>query len=312
MNPSTLSPSQGTFKRITSIPILPLPLIQPSATQSESCEMLKSSSSVLLSCKPVRYAQRDRKHTRNGLPLVVRWISTVSHGTSNSVARRKRGSRRPRRPPEMVRHVDERRATHAGRPRADGNGRAGRGPGGRASAGRERGQRGVGRRGLWGARRGAWPRRAWREERSAVVPWFDRCSWSDSQRWRRLRAPRSAATAPTRRRTVCCGAPSVRISTLACERGCRTACSRASCGTARTTINPSPVRLPPPTALTPDTRHSCEQGDELASYGFTQHDGRSAAVQVIADAKNNVEITTRLLKVPGGDVGTCTLRTVHG
>lgn len=56
-----------------------------------------------------------------------------------------------------------------------------------------------------------------------------------------------------------------------------------------------------------EPRHSCEQGDELASYGYTEHDGRNSAVQVIKDTKNNVEITTELLKVPGGDSGSGSL-----
>jgi mannosyl-oligosaccharide glucosidase len=52
-----------------------------------------------------------------------------------------------------------------------------------------------------------------------------------------------------------------------------------------------------------DTRHACDQGDGLQSYTFTEHDGRTAAVQVIKDAENNVELKTELLKIPGGDAG---------
>lgn len=51
------------------------------------------------------------------------------------------------------------------------------------------------------------------------------------------------------------------------------------------------------------TRHACDQGDGLESYTFTEHDGRTAAVQVIKDAANNVKLTTELLKIPGGDAG---------
>ncbi|KAK7043703.1 Processing alpha glucosidase I [Paramarasmius palmivorus] len=51
------------------------------------------------------------------------------------------------------------------------------------------------------------------------------------------------------------------------------------------------------------TRHTCEQGDELQSYTWTQFDPREGGVQVIKDATNNVEITTEFLKQPGGDHG---------
>lgn len=50
------------------------------------------------------------------------------------------------------------------------------------------------------------------------------------------------------------------------------------------------------------TRHECNQADELV-YNFKEHDGRSAAVQVIQDKLNNVELTTSLLKVPGDEHG---------
>lgn len=55
------------------------------------------------------------------------------------------------------------------------------------------------------------------------------------------------------------------------------------------------------------TRHACDQGDGLESYTFTEHDGRTAAVQVIKDAANNVKLTTELLKIPGGDAGVLNL-----
>ncbi|KAM0753058.1 glycoside hydrolase [Meredithblackwellia eburnea MCA 4105] len=50
-------------------------------------------------------------------------------------------------------------------------------------------------------------------------------------------------------------------------------------------------------------RHSCEQGDGLDSYTFTQLDARTGGVQIIRDGKNNVEIKTEFLKVPGGHEG---------
>ncbi|GAA6060932.1 hypothetical protein JCM10212_003840 [Sporobolomyces blumeae] len=47
-------------------------------------------------------------------------------------------------------------------------------------------------------------------------------------------------------------------------------------------------------------RHACDQGDGLV-YTFTEHDGRSAAKEVIKDPLNNVELTASFLKVPGDD-----------
>ncbi|GAA5975706.1 hypothetical protein JCM11641_005843 [Rhodosporidiobolus odoratus] len=55
-------------------------------------------------------------------------------------------------------------------------------------------------------------------------------------------------------------------------------------------------------------RHDCDQRDGL-SYTFVEHDGRSAAKEVIKDPKNNVELTVRFLKVPGEDkVGSWAVR----
>ncbi|EIN07794.1 glycoside hydrolase [Punctularia strigosozonata HHB-11173 SS5] len=50
-------------------------------------------------------------------------------------------------------------------------------------------------------------------------------------------------------------------------------------------------------------RHSCEQGDQLDGYTWTEYDSRRGGVQVIKDGKNNVKITTEYLKVPGGEHG---------
>lgn len=47
-------------------------------------------------------------------------------------------------------------------------------------------------------------------------------------------------------------------------------------------------------------RHSCEQGDKLASYNWIMHDGRTAGVQRIVDEENNVKLSVDLLKTPGG------------
>ncbi|TPX32563.1 mannosyl-oligosaccharide glucosidase [Synchytrium microbalum] len=53
------------------------------------------------------------------------------------------------------------------------------------------------------------------------------------------------------------------------------------------------------------TRHSCEQGDNMQGYGYKRHDGRSFGEQEIRDGLNNVTITTEFVKVdgagPGGD-----------
>ncbi|KIJ69518.1 glycoside hydrolase family 63 protein [Hydnomerulius pinastri MD-312] len=51
------------------------------------------------------------------------------------------------------------------------------------------------------------------------------------------------------------------------------------------------------------TRHACDQGDGLDSYTWTTFDPRQGGVQVLMDSPNNVEITTELLKVPGGEHG---------
>ncbi|QRV86063.1 glycoside hydrolase family 63 protein [Ceratobasidium sp. AG-Ba] len=53
----------------------------------------------------------------------------------------------------------------------------------------------------------------------------------------------------------------------------------------------------------PKTRHACDQGDELRSYTWTEHDMRQGAVQVLKDPLNNIEITTEWLKIPGGEHG---------
>ncbi|KAG9010083.1 Processing alpha glucosidase I [Tulasnella sp. JGI-2019a] len=52
-----------------------------------------------------------------------------------------------------------------------------------------------------------------------------------------------------------------------------------------------------------EIRHSCEQGDGLAGYTWTEHDLRQGGVQVLKDPKNNLELTTELLKFPGGEHG---------
>lgn len=65
------------------------------------------------------------------------------------------------------------------------------------------------------------------------------------------------------------------------------------------------VRLPPhrdlvrlAQLLSADARHECDQRDGL-QYSYTEHDGRSAAKEVIKDPLNNVQLTIRWLKVAG-------------
>ncbi len=68
-----------------------------------------------------------------------------------------------------------------------------------------------------------------------------------------------------------------------------------------------------------EIRHTCEQSDALASYSYTEHDGRYYAVQDLVDGKNNVKITTSWLKsedgadwsvrVEGDAIDPCELRT---
>lgn len=52
-----------------------------------------------------------------------------------------------------------------------------------------------------------------------------------------------------------------------------------------------------------ETRHACDQGDNLDGYTWTEYDVREGGVQVLKDGFNNVKITTEFLKVPGGDYG---------
>lgn len=51
-----------------------------------------------------------------------------------------------------------------------------------------------------------------------------------------------------------------------------------------------------------EPRHECDQRDGL-TYSFTEHDGRSAAKEVLSDKDNNVRLTVRWIKVSGGAEG---------
>jgi hypothetical protein len=57
------------------------------------------------------------------------------------------------------------------------------------------------------------------------------------------------------------------------------------------------------TRRVPETRHACDQGDNLDSYTWTEYDTREGGVQVIKDSFNNVKLTTEFLKVAGGEHG---------
>lgn len=46
-------------------------------------------------------------------------------------------------------------------------------------------------------------------------------------------------------------------------------------------------------------RHSCEIGDDMASYGWTEYDGRLGGKQVLSDRGMKVDIETEFVKVPG-------------
>jgi hypothetical protein len=46
-------------------------------------------------------------------------------------------------------------------------------------------------------------------------------------------------------------------------------------------------------------RHACEQGDNLAKYGWQKHDGRTFGIQEISDLQNNLILTTSFVKGSG-------------
>lgn len=52
-----------------------------------------------------------------------------------------------------------------------------------------------------------------------------------------------------------------------------------------------------------ESRHACEQGDDLAGYGWKTHDGRTSGQHYVNDVLNNVRIESELLKVEGGAHG---------
>ncbi|KAG0295720.1 Processing alpha glucosidase I [Dissophora globulifera] len=50
-------------------------------------------------------------------------------------------------------------------------------------------------------------------------------------------------------------------------------------------------------------RHGCEEQDGFEKYGWLKADGRTFGVQQLKDTRNNVELTTDFIKVPGGEHG---------
>ncbi len=46
-------------------------------------------------------------------------------------------------------------------------------------------------------------------------------------------------------------------------------------------------------------RHSCEESDRLAKYGWIRHDGVSYGAQELIDSENNLKLTTEFIKKPG-------------
>ena len=46
-------------------------------------------------------------------------------------------------------------------------------------------------------------------------------------------------------------------------------------------------------------RHSCEISDDMASYGWTEYDGRIGGKQIISDKGMKIELETEFIKVPG-------------
>ncbi|KAI8596799.1 glycoside hydrolase [Dissophora ornata] len=50
-------------------------------------------------------------------------------------------------------------------------------------------------------------------------------------------------------------------------------------------------------------RHGCEERDGFEKYGWLKGDGRTFGIQQLKDTRNNVELTTDFIKIPGGDLG---------
>lgn len=56
-------------------------------------------------------------------------------------------------------------------------------------------------------------------------------------------------------------------------------------------------------SLSEDFRHTCEQNEGMAGYGWDEYDIRKGGRQTIHDAGNSVDMTIDFVKVPGGQHG---------
>ena len=52
-----------------------------------------------------------------------------------------------------------------------------------------------------------------------------------------------------------------------------------------------------------DFRHTCEQGEDMAGYGWDEYDVRTGGRQTIHDAGNKLDLTTEFVKFSGGEHG---------
>ncbi|KAI1284290.1 family 63 glycoside hydrolase [Xylaria sp. FL0933] len=52
-----------------------------------------------------------------------------------------------------------------------------------------------------------------------------------------------------------------------------------------------------------NVRYTCEQNEDMAGYGWEEYDTRRGGVQTIHDAKNQIDMTTMFVKIPGGAHG---------
>lgn len=53
----------------------------------------------------------------------------------------------------------------------------------------------------------------------------------------------------------------------------------------------------------PDFRHTCEQNEGMAGYGWEEYDARNGGREVIHDSGNQIDLTIDFVKVPGGNHG---------
>lgn len=70
-------------------------------------------------------------------------------------------------------------------------------------------------------------------------------------------------------------------------------------------IEKVPIALSYPLILakSQDLRHTCEQDEGMAGYGWTAYDARKGGMQMINDTGNKLDLITQFAKVSGGDDG---------